>query len=324
MNSTNKMLSVLLAAQVVLGAATWSMCNKTPKEAGSLALFDFAKDKVIGLEIESQNAAGARPAETVKLVKQKDKWALASADDYSADDKKVGEVLDKLFTLRISAPIATSSVDYNALGVGDNKYERKVTVKTASGAKTVYLGKGTGSACNVRIQGKKEVYRGVGTSVWAIGNAARTYVDPSYVQVDSNKLSSVVVNNPKGRLTFAKEGENWALAELPSGETLDSGKVNTFIGQVAKVSLNEPIGKSVKPEYGLPGSTEVVLVSTDANGAMATKRYTLGATVDKQGQSVYVKADDNDFVATISKWDADQIRDKDVASLIKKAPTPHK
>jgi hypothetical protein len=295
------------------------MCNATPKEPGSSPVFTFTKDKVIGLEIGSKNAAEGKPVETVKLVKQKDKWVVANADDYPADDKKVSEVIDKLFTLRISEPIAQSAVDHNALGVSDSKYERKVTVTTGSASQTILLGKGTGSACNLRKQGKNEVYRGVGMSVWAVANVVRNYVDTSYLSVDKSKLTSVVVNNPKGRLTFGKEGENWALAELSAGETLDTSKVDQYIGQIAKVTFNEPVGKAIKPEYGLPGKSEVVLVSTDANGAIATKRYTIGANADKEGQYVYVKVDDNDYVVTISKWDADQIRDKDVTGFVKKA-----
>jgi hypothetical protein len=319
MNRVNKILGALLAVQVALVAATWSMCNAAPKEPGSSPVFAFTKDKVTGLEIGSQNAADGKPAETVTLVKQKDKWVVANSDDYPADDKKVSEVIDKLFTLRILGPIATSSVDHNALGVSDSKYERKVTVKTASASLTILLGKGTGSACNLRKQGKNEVYRGVGMSVWAVANVVRNYVDTSYLSVDKSKLTSVVVNNPKGRLTFGKEGENWALAELPGGETLDTSKVDQYIGQIAKLNLNNPVGKAIKPEYGLPGKSEVVFASTESNGTMTTKRYTVGANADKEGQYVYVKVDDNDYVVTISKWDADQIRDKDVAGFVKKA-----
>jgi hypothetical protein len=319
MNSTNKILGALLAAQVVLVAVTWSMCNVTPPEPGSAPLFDFAKDKVIGMEIAAQNSAQGQDEKTVKLIKQKDKWVVANADDYPADEKKVSEALDKLIALRISAPISTSAVDHPALGVSDNKYERKVTVQTGSSSKTLFLGKGTGSACNLREQGKKETYRGMGMSVWSVATGTRSYVDTEYLAVDTNKLTSVVVTNPKGRLTFGKAGDAWALAELPTAETLDTSKVNQFITHVAKVSLNEPIGKSVKPEYGLPGSSEVVLVLTDPDAGVFTKRYTIGGNADKEGQHVYLKADDNDYVVTISKWDADQVRDKDAASFAKKA-----
>jgi hypothetical protein len=188
----------------------------------------------------------------------------------------------------------------------------------------VLLGKGTGSACNLRFDGKNEVYRAVGMSVWAVANVARSYVDTSYLSVDTSKLTSVVVTHPKGKLTFGKAGDAWALAELAAGDTLDTGKVDQYIGKLAKVTLNEPIGTSVKPEYGLPGTTEVVLVYSDeaGTGTVITKRYTIGANADKEGQNVYLKADDMAHVVTISKWDADQIRDKDIASLLKKVEAP--
>jgi hypothetical protein len=323
MNRVNKTLGALLALQVVLVAATWSMCGTSAPEPSASPVFGFNKDNVVELEVSAQSSVPGQPGESVKLVKQKDKWVIASADQYPADDKKVGEVLEKLVGLRISSPIATSAVDHVSLGVSNVKFERKVTIKTASAAKTILLGKGTGSACNLRYDGKNEVYRAVGASVWSVPTLSRSYVDTAYLTVDVSKLTSAVVTNPKGRLTFGKAGESWALAELPSGDTLDTSKTDQFVGQIAKISLNEPIGKTVKPEYGLPGPTEVVLASTDgATGSLTTKRYTLGNNADKEGQYVYLKADDNDYVVTISKWEADQIRDKDVAALIKKKADP--
>lgn len=317
MNRTHKILGALLAAQAALAAITWSTCNSRPKETGAVPAFAFSKANVVSMEITSPDSEEGKPPKTIAFAKQKDKWVLASAEDYPADNKKVGELLDKLFELKIREPIANKAADHNALWVGEQKYDRKITVKTASDSKSIILGRGARSNAYLRYQGKDQVYQTVGFSIWAINNTARNYIDDKYLEVDKNKLTSVVITNEKGRLTFAKAGDAWALAELPPEATLDSGKAASFINSVSKLTLAEPIGKQIKPEYGLPGSTEVVLAAAEENGTVTITRYTIGAKQDDQ--HFYAKADDKEYVIAISKSDADQLREKDAAYFVKKA-----
>ena len=169
---------------------------------------------------------------------------------------------------------------------------------------------------NLRYRGKNEVYRARGMSVWTINNNVRSYVNTKYVETDKDKLSQVVVSNPQGRLSFAKEGDKWTLAELPAGETLDESKVKTFINKVSTLNLQEPIGKEATAEHGLSGGAEVFLVGSNEEGT-ETKRYVIGARRDEQ--SIYAKADDSDWVVTVSKWSAEDIRNKGAADFAKPA-----
>jgi hypothetical protein len=125
------------------------------------------------------------------------------------------------------------------------------------------------------------------------------------------------VSNAQGRLSFAKQGDSWTLGELPEGETLDQNKVKAFVNKVSNLNLEEPVGKEMKPEYGLREGAEVFLVSgTEAD--TVSKRYVIGAQRPGE-QSFYAKADDNDWVVAVSKWSAEDTLKKGLADFVKPA-----
>jgi len=317
MSRINKILLGLLAAQVALGALTWtSLASKPAPAGGTDPVFGFEAKKVVSLQIKAKPRAGnQKQEETVLLARTDDGWVVADRDDFPADKDKVEKVLDQLMELKIGNALASNPANHNALKVGKRDYDREVTVKTGKEARTIILGSGPASSVNLRYQGKNEVYRARGMSVWTINNNVRSYVNTKYVETDKEKLSQVVVSNPKGRLSFAREGDKWVLAELPEGETPDDGKIKAFINKVATLNLEEPVGKEIKPGHGLTGGAEVFLVSGEEEGAV-TRRYVIGDKQDEQ--SYYAKSDDNDWVVAVSKWSSEDIRNKGPADFVKK------
>ncbi len=314
MNKTIKILSGVLLAQVALAALTWTTLYSTPEESAAKPLFDFKVGQVVSLEITAKPSKEGDPIQTVKLAKKDDKWVVQDADGYPADKEKVDKVLDQLLGLKVRDPIARSAANHNPLKVGDREYGRKVTVKTASKAKSVILGSGAGSSVHVREKGSNDVYRSSGMSVWSIASTARGYIDTKYLEVDKDKLTQVMLSNENGQLHFAKDGDDWTLAELPPGRTLKTSVVKGFVNKMRTVNMQVPVGKKIKPEYGLPGAAEVVLVSTEDDGTK-THRYTIGAA---KGEQFYLKADDKDYVVAVSKWDAKQARENKLMDFVEK------
>jgi hypothetical protein len=316
MSQMNKILVGLLAAQLALAALTWTSMASRPASSGSRPVFSFDADKVVALRVKARPKSGSDKEETVRLAKKGDQWVVADRDDFPADREKVRKVLDQLVKLKIGVALASNPANHNALKVGERDYDRVVTLETAKDEATVIVGSGPASSVNLRYKGKNEVYRARGISVWAINGSVRGYVDTKYVEADKDKLSQVVVSNERGRLSFAKQGEKWVLAELPAGETLDENKVKTFINKMTTLNLQEPMGKELKAEYGLTGGAEVFLVGSGDEGTVTT-RYVIGAKRD--AQSLYAKADDNDWVVAVSKWSAEDIRNKGPADFVKPA-----
>jgi hypothetical protein len=314
MNKTNKILGSLLVAQVVLIGLTWTTCQTKPPVTGAKPIFDFKSVRVTAMTVTSPGDKG-KPPETVKLVKKGDKWVVETAEDYPAKGENIVKVLDNLTRLKIREPIANNPANHRALKVADKQHDRKIMLKTALVTKSIIAGSGSGQSMHIRFEGDNNVYQAQGTTVWAIPSTTRSYIETKFIEIDKDKLTSVMIANPKGKLTFTKEGDSWKLNELPAGAKLDDSKVKTLIDKARKVTINEPIGKTLKPEYGLPGDTEVVLVSTE-DDTTKTTRYMIGG--QKGDQHYYLKSDDNDYVVTISKYDTNQLRDKAVDDFIKK------
>ncbi len=319
MRQINKILIGLLVAQSALAALTWTSMASKPEPAGSRPVFGFDADKIVSLKIKAKpRGKSGKEAQTLQLAKKDGGWVVADRDDFPADKDKVQKVLDQLLELKIGGALASNPANHNQLKVGERDYDRVVTLGTDKEAKTVIVGSGPASSVNLRFQGKDEVYRARGMSVWAINDSVSGYVDTKYIEVDKEKLSQAVVSNETGRLSFAKEGDKWVLAELPPGETLDENKVKTFINKLTTLNLQEPVGRQQKAEYGITGGSEVFLVS-DGEEEAVSRRYVIGAFRDEQ--SLYAKADDNDWVVAVSKWSAEDIRKKGAADFVKKTET---
>ena len=317
MSQINKILLGLLVAQTALGALTWTSLASKPEPGGSRPVFGYDADKIVSLKVQSKpRGENDEEKQTVQLARKDDAWVVADRDEYPTDKDKVQKVLDQLLELKIGSALASNPANHNQLKVGDRDYDRVVTLETAKEAKTIVVGSGPSKSVNLRYQGENEVFRAHGMSVWSINDTVRGYLETKYVEVDKDTLSQAVVSNSNGRLSFAKQGDKWALAELPRGKTLNEDKVKNFINKLTTLTLKEPVGKQQKAEYGLANGAEVFLVSDGEEGTVTT-RYVVGDFRDEQ--SLYVKADDNDWVVVVSKWSAEDIRNKGPADFVKKA-----
>ena len=314
MRKTNLYLMIALVVQAGLSAVTWTTCEPGSGVPDPKKLLQIDVNEVTTLEVTDKPNQEDDTLKKVTLEKKAGKWVVASAADFPADESKVREVLHKLAALKAAEPIATQAANHNALNVGDREYGRKVTVKTASKSESLIIGDGPGQSLHVRFGGKDEVFRSKGLSVWAVKSNLSGYIDTQYVEVDKDKLTTVSVTNDKGSLTFTKQGDKWSLAELPEGSALDESKVNTFMTEVAKLSLNEPVGREVKPEHDLDAGVRVRLDYAD-DGEPRVLSYTVGS--EKDESYYYVKADSSDFVVTVSKWSTDQVREKAAADFVK-------
>jgi hypothetical protein len=252
--------------------------------------------------------------DTIALTKKGDEWIITSAADYPAEKKNVEKVLKELVGLKAGEPIASNAANHNALKVGEKEYGRRVKVTTSSGVKSLVLGNGPGQSVHVRVDNKDDVYRARGLSIWTLSTSLSSYLDTNYLKIDKDKLSSVQVTNPKGELNFTKEGDNWMLAQLPPGGMPDQKKIDQYIGSVSKLTMNEPIGKEAKPEYGLDSGTKVKLTFTE-DDKPKTVSYSIGAK--KDDSYFYGKADDKDYVVTLSKWITEDAREKIAADFLK-------
>ena len=304
----NKVLGVALIAQIGLVALTWGTRGSAPRTDARPLIEAIEPDQVTGLRVESAPANG-KPAQVVELAKKGDDWVLPGADDYPADAKKVDKVLEALFAGRIRAPIASNAANHNALEVGDRSYTRKVKLTAGNSAVELVVGAARGTAAHVRRAGEEPVYLARGFSATALEDTPAPYLDTTYLDVEAP--DQIVVKNPRGTLTLNKVEGNWTLAELPPGTPGDPERFTAFVGAARKLIIDAPVGKTVKPEYGLdtPLAAHVTIKAGEK-----TYTYSLGAMEDGKR---YLKREDNDWVVLVPTFSVSNLMDQVPQSFIK-------
>ncbi|MDJ0766624.1 MAG: DUF4340 domain-containing protein [Myxococcota bacterium] len=309
MSKSNVYLLIVFAAQLGLGALTWTTCDALPEEAGEKRLLNFGLGDITAVEIIEKSYKETDPPKKISLEKKDGNWVVASAGGYPADGDKISGVLNKLIDLKVKDPIATDAANHESLKVGSKAYGRKVAIKTGATAKTLVIGSGAGGSVHVRFDGEADVFRARGLSVWSVSAGVSSYIDTTYIDVDADALHAVTVVNEKGHLTFTKDGGgSWVLGELPEKEALDQDKVKRFIDKVVSLNLKEPIGQEISPAFGLDSGAAVQLDYTE-EGASQTIRFSIGGK--KDDTSYFAKADGNDFVVSVSKSSVENLINKD-------------
>ncbi len=321
LGKNNKILAIVLAVQLGLGVVTWATGGRAPGQTPH-ALIGVEEAAITSVEIVGKPGADGKPAESVVLKKNGADWVVASAGDFPAKKDKVEEIVKKLAAIKVRNPIATQAADHNALRVGKDTYAKDVIVSAGSDTKKLVVGSGSGSSINVRFADSNDVYQGRGISEYQLSNQARSYVETQYVKADTDKVNALVVKNDRGELTFRKDGGKWLLEQLPAGAELDESKVTSFVAAVARLSLDRPIGKDVKPEMGLDHGVSVHVEATDNDKPLVID-YVIGAQAGSTDQDgFYVKAKDNAFVVAATKWATESARSKSPDDFVKKADAP--
>lgn len=315
-----KVLAIVLAVQAAAAVVTWTTGGRAPGQTAR-PLLGVEEAAVTSLEIAGR-AVDGKAAETVTLKRSGTDWVVASAGDYPAKKDKVEDVLKKLVAMKIKHPLATQAADHAALHVGKDNYGKRVTLTAGTDTKKLIVGAGSGSSLHLRYDGSDDVYQGRGLSEYQLADTARSYVETQYVKAETDKVNVLVVHNSRGDLTFRKDGGKWQLEQLPAGAELDESKVTSFVAAAARLSLDRPIGKDVKPEMGLDNGATVHVEATE-NDKPVTIDYTIGAQAGASEQDgFYVKAKDNAFVVVATKWATDSARTKAADDFVKKADAP--
>ena len=314
MSRTNQILAVALLIQA--GLAVFMLSGTTGRASTDAnVMLDLSADDITELVIEAKPRSDGKVLPPLDLKKQGDGWVVASAGGYPAKIEKIKELTTKLATLKVREPIATNAANHNALNVGEQSFAKKVKIVAGQTSKSLIVGSAKGSSIHARFADQDNVYLARGLSAFALSERPTTYVDTQYVKVDD--ASAITVTNPGGTIHISKaEGGHYVVQELPADADVDDSRVKSFVNSATNVQLAEPVGKEIKPEYGLDGSTKVEITAGEK-----TVSYVIGALKDEK---FYVKADNSDFVVLVSKWAVESLQKQTPDKFIKEqaAPTP--
>ena len=175
-------------------------------------------------------------------------------------------------------------------------------------------------AQSIRKADENAVYLTRDATAFEISHEVTSYAEAQYFELSDLKEVDVTLRargQQKIRLYQGTDG-NWTVEGL-EGEPIDQSRVRSLLAAVKGARMVRPVGKTIKPEFGLDAPAAQVSIT---NGA-ETIDLSVGAAF---GDFRYVKASGKSHVVLVRKYTLDSLLDFDPTQLIdlsqKKTPTP--
>ncbi len=319
MNRRNQILAGILALQLVIIAAIF-----WPRRAASVAsgksLFPGVEaDRIAGLTITDAQS------QSVQLARRDSGWALPEADDYPCAETKVTTLLSKIVGLKTDRLVTQTSGSHKRLKVAEGAFERRIEFELADGTRhRLYLGTSpSGSATHVRADDQNEVYLGSDFAVWDVGSDATAWVDSVYFSVPQDQVTALTLENANGRLDFTRiSTDTWTMQGLGATERLDQNQVQALLGRGTSVSMQKPLGKQDKPEYGASKPSAVVTLQTSSSdGSSRTYTLNVGAQ-DATDKSYVIRSSESAYYVRVYEYAANDFVTKQRKDFLELPPTP--
>ena len=317
MNKWQRILIGLLVAQLALGVFVfWP--RPAAGSGGQPLLAGLTADQITGLAITDDQG------NTTRLARQGDAWIAPDAGAYPADAAKIKPVLDKLVALKTGRLIAQTPQSHAQLQVADNKYVRKIDITKADGTtQTVYLGSTAGGqAAHVRLAGQDNVYLATGLASWEVDSSLLNWINPAYVSFNAADLTGFTLKNQIGEFVLTRgAGNNWQLAGLGAGETVDQDKVNNLVNGLTSLRMTKPLGKTEDAAWGMASPGATVTLQVRSGDQVKTITLTIGAQ-DAADKSYVAKSSDSEYYVRVAEFSAQELVQATRATFLPATPTP--
>lgn len=306
------LVGVLVFQTVLIAAAFWP--RPAAIGAGGPLFPDLASEDIVAVSVS--DADGNR----IELRREGEDWVLPEADDFPADEEKITPVLEQISRLASNRLVTRTSASHKRLQVAADDFVRRIDFETADGTQhTVFLGSSPQyGATHFRVQGQDETYLTSDFSTWQTRAEAAAWIDPAYIQVDEEAVERITLENANGSFAFTRgQDANWTMAGLGDDETLDQTKINNVVSRAASVTMEKPLGKEEKPEYGMDQPSAVVELETDE--AVITVR--VGAQ-NPDDDSYVVKSSESPYYVQVAGYAVQDLVDKAREDFLELPPTP--
>lgn len=246
MNRSNLILALLLLIQIVLLGIMVISGGGVEKPPPGPLLPEFSAAAVERITLVDDSDAA------LTLARGGDGWVLPDADGFAVSSSAAEDLLAKIGSLNTSRLVASQPSSFARLGVKDDDFRRRLSLVSAAGSETLYLGgSGGADAVYVRREGDSRVYLGVGLTAWEASPQISAWIDTSYVNVPQGDILSLRVQNANGSFDFQRAGESWVYAGLAEGAEFDAGQMANLLRNAAAIRMVAPLGLGALPAYGL-------------------------------------------------------------------------
>lgn len=319
MTRTQRILSALLALQVVLAAVVF--WPKRSDAAGGGPLFgDVAIADIAAVTIEGGDG------DSTQLIRQGDGWVLADSGDYPADDDKITPVLAKIIAIQTNRLVARSNDSHQRLGVAADAFTRRVQLELNDGAvQTLLIGSAPSpSGTHVRRGDQNETYLSGEIASWEVNAAPSNWIDASYTSLNQQEIVSVKLESGSGTVQFEKDADDsWTMIGLADGELVDQSQVTALLSRVSNMRMTTPLGVTAESAYGLDDPQATVTVIAEEGEEKNRRIYTLlVGTQDPEDDGFFVKWSRSDYFVKVAAFNVDNMVNKVREEFLQEPPTP--
>jgi hypothetical protein len=313
MNRQQTILTAVLVFQILLiGVVFWP--RETATGAGEPIFPDLETENIVALTVTDPDG------NQIELRKQAEGWVLPDADGFPAQEERITPVLEQITSLTSSRLVTRTPASHKRLQVAADDFVRRFDFETADGAqRAVFLGSAPQyGATHFRVEGQEETYLTADFSTWDTRAEAAAWIDTTYVALEEAEIQRMTLHNASGSLTFTRdEDDNWTLEGLGVDETLDQTKVDSVLRRAASITMESPLGKEERPEYGMDQPNAVVELETTE----ATITIHVGV-LDPDDESYVVGSSVSPYYVRVASYSLQDLVEKDREGFLQLPPTP--
>ena len=296
--------AILLAIQMVLAVALGWMARGTLDPAAAQgALLRFDPKAVTQVRIEG-------PGETLTLSRGEKGWSFADLGGFPAQGTKVSALLDRLAGLQRGLPVATSEAALARHKVGDEGFERRVTLE-ANGkpVATLILGDSPGFKRQFARPAGETVVYDLDLPLFEVSNRRDDWLVQDRLHLDQAQITAVATPDWK----LSKNRDDWTLEGTT--DKPDQAAVINLLGRLGNLNYRGILGTEDKPEYDQAAPVlDLTLVLAEGG----TRHYRVSKL--KDSQDYCLKAADQPWYFRLTDFDLEGLIGLDRDRLLGKAP----
>lgn len=266
------------------------------------ALVPVALDAVDRIDIDGGDTS-------VRLDRVSGKWQFPELDGFPADSARVEQLLTRLAELRRGWPVATTASAAARFQVGDDAYERKISLRQGDQeAPALLIGTSPGfRKVHVRRAGEDEIYS-VAFSAYEAGVRNDDWIDRTVLTVDETQVSGI--HWPT--FTLQRAGDGFQLQGLSEGKTTAEEQVKSLVRRLFDMRIQSVAHGAAVDASPQESKLEIELTMTDGE----VLRYAF-AKPTAEATHYLVKRSDSPYLFKVAEFDIKPLLETTSAELVR-------